>query len=535
MAGSEIPSLTLAIGPLSHGEPDHWVLWVTDAPYPGGYVLYDRPWPPELAQLWQAWQALFSLHASPNLAVAATHLPQDFPGEKAGSYSSRLMQHFGIKLWQWLFDDVIQTVLSQSQGIAIGQGTPLRIRLELRDPGFVVLPWEIMQPQWGKQAISVNPQILFSRTTSDVDPLAPAVLSQSLNVLLVLGQAHSPQTDTLQLHSEADILIQSLTQSSQLPSAVFQGTPVPRRVDLLVQPSRSELVRQLESGHYNLFFYAGHGVTGPAGGQLLLNQNESLSGTELAQVLVRCQTTLAVFNACWGAQMDYVQIPETGTLAAVPRSSLAETLLHHGVPAVLGMRDVIADEEALHFIQALAQALSNRHSIDQAVAIARQQLLTLYRFNQPPWTLPVLYMHPEFDGRLIKPQEGSTELPTNIPFLHQGDPLPIAEVRSITDPLEVWTIRGGLMRVGRRSENDLVLAEQWVSQQHAEIICRTGLQEEPAYFLRDFSRFGTLVAQDNDWQKVHHQEVQLASGTQMRFGSPEGTTLEFVIHHCATS
>ncbi|WP_353260041.1 CHAT domain-containing protein [Prochlorothrix hollandica] len=530
MAVPEAPCLTLAIAPLTHGQPGHWVTWVTNAPYPGGYVLHDRPWPEDLSQTWQAWQALFSLQASPTFASTATPLPPDFPGEETGSYSSRLMQHLGLRLWQWLFAGSIHTGFSQSQGIAIGQGTPLRLQLELRDPNLVMLPWEIMQPQRGKQAISVSQQILFSRTTSDVDPLVPPPLSQSLNVLLVLGQATHGQDSPLQLQQEANILIQSLTRTVQPSNILTQGIPVPRRVDLLVQPTRSALVRQLESGNYNLFFYAGHGVTAPEGGRLLLNGTEVLSGTELAQVLVRCKTTLAVFNACWGAQMDYLQAPDTGTLQAVPRSSLAETLIHHGVPAVLGMRDVIADEEALTFVQSLAQALSDRHSIDQAVAIARQQLLTLYRFNQPTWTLPVLYMHPEFDGRLIKPLEGATELPTNVPFLYQGNSLPVAEVRSLADPLQVWPVRGGLMRVGRKSENDVVLQEQWVSQNHAEIIYRTDLHQDPSYFLRDFSRFGTLVTQEDGWQKIHHQEVPLLSGMQMRFGSPEGATLEFVIH-----
>jgi hypothetical protein len=106
----------------------------------------------------------------------------------------------------------------------------------------------------------------------------------------------------------------------------------------------------------------------------------------------------------------------------MPRSSLAEVLIHHGVPAVLGMRDSIADQEALSFIQTLAQALAARMPIDQAVAVARQQLLTLYKFNQPAWTLPVLYMHPEFEGELIKPiEEGITELPSMHPV---GSELP---------------------------------------------------------------------------------------------------------------
>ncbi len=53
-------------------------------------------------------------------------------------------------------------------------------------------------------------------------------------------------------------------------------------------------------------------------------------------------------------------------------------------------------------------------SVDRAVAVARQQLLTLYKFNQPAWTLPVLYMHPEFDGQLTGPVDDlKTDLPLN--------------------------------------------------------------------------------------------------------------------------
>ena len=103
-----------------------------------------------------------------------------------------------------------------------------------------------------------------------------------------------------------------------------------------------------------------------------------------------------------------------GHQQAIARSSLAEVLIHHGVPAVLGMRDSIADREALSFIQTFAQALASRMSVDRAVAVARQQLLTLYKFNQPAWTLPVLYMHPEFDGQLTEPVDDlKTDLPLN--------------------------------------------------------------------------------------------------------------------------
>ena len=90
-----------------------------------------------------------------------------------------------------------------------------------------------------------------------------------------------------------------------------------------------------------------YGVPAPDGGMLFLQADRAMNGTELAQVLTRSRVKLAVFNACWGAQ------PDQQGHQAIPRSSLAEVLLHHGVPAVLAMRDSIADQEALSFIQAL--------------------------------------------------------------------------------------------------------------------------------------------------------------------------------------
>jgi hypothetical protein len=559
MSGSENPCLSLAIARLSTSGADNFAIWVTKAPYPGGYALHHSTWPENMTQTWLAWQEMFSLRGLPHVPLihhatqSTWSLPTDHTPVASGkktSYSSRLMQHLGIDLWTWLFDGPIQDALSQSKGIAIGQNKPLRLRLEIRDPDFIPLPWEIMQPMAGKQAISLSQQLLFSRTTSDVDSLRVFTRSnQSLNILLVLGQDDQKSrgsTASLQLEQEAAALVNVLKASEQpnLTSEQFIA-PVPCDVQTLLQPTPAELIDALETGVYNILFYAGHGEPAPDGGLLLLRPDATINGTELAQVLVRTQVTLAVFNACWGAQPDQVGSQ------TIPRSSLAEVLIHHGVPAVLGMRDSIADQEALSFIQTLAQTLAARMPIDQAVALARQQLLTLYKFNQPAWTLPVLYMHPEFEGELIKPiEEGITELP-NMPPSWMGVPAPVASLRSVDSSHKVWRIRGGLMRVGRRQENDLVIQEQWVSQQHAEIICRDAIathEAGPTYFLRDFSRYGTLILRPNKegnspttgqdlgkndsvtgWQRVHHQEVPLQSGIQLKFGSSQGQTLEFVI------
>jgi hypothetical protein len=501
--------LWLALDRLTVAE--HYAIWVVKSPYPAGHIHHDRRWAPTLSQAWQSWQAMFSLHS---LTAGLPDLPA--AAGEAAPYSSRLMQHLGISLWQWLWDGPVQSSFDHSYGIALGQHVPLRLRLELRDPALIDLPWEIMQPQVGRQAISLTQQVRFSRTTSDVDPLPPLELDAELKILLVLGQPHTVGAD-LQLAREAELLQQRL--APDLSPALDRAAH--RQVDVLRQPTPAQLIQQMEQERYTVFFYAGHGTPAADGGRLFLNAESSLNGTELSQVLTRCRIKLAVFNACWGAQPDRVdQQP-------IPRSSLAEVLLHHGVPAVLGMRDAIADEEALSFIQVFAQSLAAREPVDAAVAIARQHLLTLYKFNQPAWTLPILYMHPDFDGDLLQTGPAITCLPGDIGINHPRAPQ--MAIRAVEAPDQVWPIAGGLMRIGRLADNDLVVSEPWVSSKHAEIFCRRVTEAAPASaYLRDFSRYGTFYLGAQGWQQLHRQEIPLLPGMQLRFGSTAGQRFEFV-------
>ncbi|EDX85271.1 FHA domain protein [Synechococcus sp. PCC 7335] len=518
---------------------DRFAIWVLRSPHPSGHVHYDCDWSPQLADAWQSWQSVFSLRNLPQVPhIPSAYIPQ-FLNEgdlstansvapvtnQPASYSSRYMQHLGMNLWQWLFSGPVKSSLERAQGIAIGQDLPLRLRLEIRDPELISLPWEIMQRQAGSRALSLKRKILFSRTSSDVDSLEARPLDRALRILLVLGKDSPNDAEErstagqLKLDQEAALLKKILEKNSHLnlrPTAR-------RRVDMLVQPSAVELSNALETGSYNVFFYSGHGMPGPDGGLLFLSDT-TLSGTELSQVLLRAKVRLAVFNTCWGAQ------PEESQARSLPRSSLAEVLLHHGLPAVIAMRDSIADEEAVSFIQALAQALAERMAVDEAVAIARQHLLTLYHFNQPAWTLPVLYMHPDFDGKLLL-SEQTTQINQHTAFRL---PARQAMLRDADDPKKVWPIYSDVMRIGRKPGlNDLVISDPWVSSSHAEIFHRRQQASDGlamAYFLRDNSRYGTFYRRDGSWQEVHRQEVALRPGTQIRFGSQsDGQLLEFVI------
>jgi hypothetical protein len=512
MYTSVTPSLSLSIARLSQTNSNHFAIWVIRSPIPGGYVHHDCTWPEKLTQLWLAWQECYSLQEVAFFPFATPDsIPPLFKFPSEGeSYSGQLMQELGINLWNWLFNGAINQTLAQSWGIALGRNRPLRIRIEIRDPYLIILPWEIIKPETGKQSISLHPQILFSRTITNVEPLAFVPSHKALNILLVLGEQEPSNLPT-----DATVL----TEISNLATS-----NVSVQLTTLTQPTPAELTETLDKGTYNIFFYGGHGMTGPNGGYLLLHPEAMISGTELAQVLVRNHVTLALFNACWGAQSA------TWEQQILEQSSLAEVLLHHGVPAVLGMRDTISDPEAVCFIEAFTKALIQRLPIDHAVRVGRQQLLTLYKYHQPAWTLPILYLHPEFDGLLLEPNNpGITELP-DVPLDIEQPFFPVACLRPLKNKNKVWPINGGIMRLGRQTENDLVIEEKWVSHKHGEIICREVLASSSyQYFLRDYSRFGTFISTNGEWQKIHHQEIPLESGVQLRFGSLSGQILEFWI------
>ena len=521
-----MPSLNLAIARLLNTGTDNFAIWVVKAPYPSGYVLRDCVWPAELTQVWQEWQQMFAGHSRLDISSNSTSqkaLPIDWislpSSETTSPYSSRLMQYLGMNLWRWVFDGQILGSLERSRGIAMGQHTRLRFRLEIRDPNLIAFPWEILQCEPGQSAMSLSPDLLFSRTSTEVDALPDLRTDKALTILLVLGQDQN-----LQLEQEAAILQQILADTSVSSNSQRYA---PCIVNQLLQPTPQQLIDELETKAYNVFFYAGHGLPDPDGGLLFLRPDMPLNGIELAQVLTRTGVKLAVFNACWGAQ------PAARNHQAIPTSSLAEVLIRHGVPAVLGMRDEIADQESHSFIQAFTKALRSHKPIDEAVAQARQELLTLYKFNQPAWTLPVLYLHPDFNGELIKNlDEGITEIPdTAIPDL--GFPLLTASLRSLTPKGKTWLLRYGVTRIGRTNDNDIVIPEPSVSKRHAEIFCRNTVTDATfirTYYLQDFSTYGTTWFLGlNGWQQILREEVPLKSGMQLKFGSARGETWEFMI------
>ena len=173
-----------------------------------------------------------------------------------------------------------------------------------------------------------------------------------------------------------------------------------------VPPAKDELIAALEAVRPHVVHVYSHG-SGEAGGYLEVDgagdfddQKLYLEPADLARL--REEAWLIVLDACEGA---------TATSGV---HSLAYTLVERGVPAAIGMREVIASTDASTFCRAfytaalgaLAQELTPGSDVvvDWAryLSIARGALCGrlpgppgMTASKQKPWTLPVLYRRAE--------------------------------------------------------------------------------------------------------------------------------------------
>lgn len=356
----------------------------------------------------------------------------------------------GQQLYNELFQGTLRDSWITAQGIAQNHQQVLHLRIGIKDNRLARLPWEVMHA--GDRPIATGPYISFSRYQTGVAgasrlpstnmPIPPD--EGGIKVLMVLA---SP-TDLVRL----DLLKQEAIKlqaelNRQTPNITEGGHFFPDiQLHFLEQPGREELTQALEQGRYHILHYSGHSNLGANGGEIyLVNRRtgltETLTGDDLAGLLVNNNIQMAVFNSCLGAYGASTGTTEAG------EQSLAESLVKRGIPSVLAMSERIPDEVALTLTQLFYRNLSQGYPIDLCVSRVRQGLISAYGSHQMYWALPILYLQSEFNGNLspgLYVQQRSELLPeygeppniraTNALYSNIGDDaqmsLPIDDVMS---------------------------------------------------------------------------------------------------------
>ncbi len=338
------------------------------------------------------------LQGSANFGEQDFFLPQ---WDKQVRQSSLNLVALGQELYNALFQGSLRDSWMMAQAIAQNQRSVLRLRLGLKGTRLPRLPWEVLHA--GDRPLATGTDVAFSRyqlSTRLMRPVQtlPSHLHQPLKILMVISGPSDQET--LELAQEASQLQEELRSRSPHEPPAIQLT-------ILEQPGREQLTQALEQGQYQVFHYAGHSDLGDSGGDVYLVSNktgltETLNGDDLAGLLVNNGVQLAVFNSCRGAYTAASDAPEEGR-----ERNLAEALVKRGIPSVLAMAERIPDEVALTLTRLLYRNLNQGYPIDLSLSRARQGLISAYGSNQLYWALPVLYLHPEFNGFLTNTDDAT--------------------------------------------------------------------------------------------------------------------------------
>ncbi|MEB3355178.1 MAG: CHAT domain-containing protein [Synechococcales bacterium] len=318
------------------------------------------------------------------------------------------LMDLGQQLYGHLFQGILRDSWMTAQGIAQHRGEALRLRLGLKGTLLSKLPWEVMHS--GRDGmgmlshpLSTGTHLLFSRYQPGTAMVRPGFdgSSQPVPTLRILMAIAAPTDQVqLQLKREASHLQQELRLQPGSLRGGLVGTLPDIQLTILEQPSREELAQALEQGQYQILHYAGHSNLDAAGGHLyLVNRRtgltETLSGDDLAGLLVNNGIRMAVFNSCRGASSAVID-----TEAGAAERSLTDALVSRGIPAVLAMAEQIPDEVALTLTRLFYRNLKQGYPVDLSLSRARQGLLSAYGSHQLYWALPTLYLHPDFNGYL---------------------------------------------------------------------------------------------------------------------------------------
>lgn len=335
---------------------------------------------------------------------AAGHLMNDpltsvLQGDAIARNSVNLVA-LGQQFYNALFQGTLRDSWITAQGIAQNHQKILRLRLGLKDNKLARLPWEVMHA--GDRPLATGPYVAFSRYQSGIG-ISSRLSAKNIptpsddggiKVLMVIA---SP-TDKVRLNQ---LKQEAIKLQAELHRSGESSNHLPEiQLTLLQQPGREELTQALEQGRYHILHYSGHSNVGSNGGEIYLVSSrtgltETLTGDDLAGLLVNNNIQMAVFNSCLGAYgVSSGRNDETG------ERNLTETLVKRGIRSVLAMSERIPDDVALNLTQLFYRNLSQGYSVDLCISRVRQGLISAYGSHQMYWALPILYLQSDFNGNL---------------------------------------------------------------------------------------------------------------------------------------
>lgn len=290
-----------------------------------------------------------------------------------------IIKYFGGLLFQSLFTNEIQNVLSRSLEVADRHHKGLRINLNLTDTPceLLSLPWEYLYNQSLNHFYSLSIKTPIVRHFTLPKLISPFVVLPPLRVLVIIS---SPiDIPILDVSKEWKMLKESLLNLEK------RGL---LSVELLKSSTRHALQKKLQVEEYNILHFVGHASFDQESlDDMLIFEDEnrkrdSVKAEHIATLLQEHRSLrLVVLNTCEGAS------PYSNKAFL----EISRTLVQHGIPAVVAMQFEIADIAALNFTNEFYTCIISGDPIDMAITEARIALFA--RGMDVEWAAPALYMH----------------------------------------------------------------------------------------------------------------------------------------------
>lgn len=337
-------------------------------------------------------------------------------------------RRFGERLFEALMVEEVRDIFRSARGAAESFRKGLRLTLCFSDaPKLMDLPWEFLYEKPRFLSQSIYSPVARSLDLRDVPTAYP--LSLPLNVLGVISSPNGFAT--------LDVEKEKAKLTAALGPLCGEGLVTLEWLDRGTLKELDEAINQHHEIH--VFHFVGHGGydTHDQSGILILENERGdpheVSGEELGLLLQDERSLrLAVLNSCEGARSSHVD----------PFSGAAASLVHYGVPAVIGMQFEITDEAAIAFAGRLYDALARDFPVDAALAQARRSIFAAG--NDIEFGTPVLFLRGR-DARLFDvvsdvPAQAPLPAEPEEPYVEELKPLSSLDV-GITPTYQPWLPR----------------------------------------------------------------------------------------------
>jgi hypothetical protein len=352
----------------------------------------------------------------------------------------------GSRLYGEVFAGEVANCFQRTLDLADQDEGALRIRLKLTDvPELTNLPWEFLYSPRLRRFLALSLKTQVVRYLEAEGRIRPLRVAPPLRVLVAMSSP--PTYPALDIDHEWALLKAAVTHLES------DGRLVMQRLDKPTLPCLQEALRRND---YNVFHFIGHGgYSERHGGGVVLLENEDGHGVvtraaRLATVLHDERSLrLAILNSCEGARAGDDDV----------FSGTAQTLVHAGIPAVIGMQNEISDEAAVIFAQQFYGAIADGCAVDQAIGEARKGMYARQEDDEFEWGTPVLYLRAT-DGQIFdltktvenhlrSPAEPPAQIAAALdPTPARPPPPPPPAGRATDPPTTTYCRRCGTQRIG---------------------------------------------------------------------------------------